>query len=331
MNDIQAQIVARGEEILKRMESQSKASIFSKDFWYGSIMEWSMKNEKFKTNMFRFVDVLPSLNSGDEVARHLKEYFSENGEALPPVFNVGLGIGSLAPGLMAGAIRKNVTAMAKMFITGESPDEALPVLKKARKAKMTFTVDILGEATLSEKEAREYSSKCMELITWLAKDSEKWDEVPQIDRDHEGALPKVNVSVKMTALFSQIKDLAWDESKKALKDRLRPIFRAGMEKGLFVNLDMEQYSVKHLTLEVFTELINEPEFKSYKFFGIVIQAYLRDSFQDVKELTDIAKSRGTPFWIRLVKGAYWDYETIEAEQRGWPIPVYTKKAESDDK
>jgi RHH-type proline utilization regulon transcriptional repressor/proline dehydrogenase/delta 1-pyrroline-5-carboxylate dehydrogenase len=329
MNDIQAQIVARGEEILKRMESQSKASIFSKDFWYGSIMEWSMKNEKFKTNMFRFVDVLPSLNSGDEVARHLKEYFSENGEALPPVFNVGLGIGSLAPGLMAGAIRKNVTAMAKMFITGESPDEALPVLKKARKAKMTFTVDILGEATLSEKEAREYSSKCMELITWLAKDSEKWDEVPQIDRDHEGALPKVNVSVKMTALFSQIKDLAWDESKKALKDRLRPIFRAGMEKGLFVNLDMEQYSVKHLTLEVFTELINEPEFKSYKFFGIVIQAYLRDSFQDVKELTDIAKSRGTPFWIRLVKGAYWDYETIEAEQRGWPIPVYTKKAESD--
>ena len=150
MNDIQAQIVARGEEILKRMESQSKASIFSKDFWYGSIMEWSMKNEKFKTNMFRFVDVLPSLNSGDEVARHLKEYFSENGEALPPVFNVGMGLGSLAPGLMAGAIRKNVTAMAKMFITGESPDEALPVLKKARKNKMTFTADILGEATLSE-------------------------------------------------------------------------------------------------------------------------------------------------------------------------------------
>ncbi|MNK07447.1 1-pyrroline-5-carboxylate dehydrogenase 1 [compost metagenome] len=329
MNDIQTQIVARGEEIMKRMESQSKASIFSKDFWYGSIMEWSMKNEKFKTNMFRFVDVLPSLNSGDEVARHLKEYFSENGEALPPVFNVGLGLGSLAPGLMAGAIRKNVTQMAKMFITGETPDEALPVLKKARKNKMTFTVDILGEATLSEKEAKEYSNKCIELVEWLAKDSQKWDEVPQIDRDHEGALPKVNVSVKMTALYSQIKDLAWEESKTVLKDRLRPIFRLGMEKGLFVNLDMEQYSVKHLTVEVFTELINEPEFKNYKFFGIVIQAYLRDSFEDTKALTDFAKARGTPFWIRLVKGAYWDYETIEAEQRGWAIPVYTNKAESD--
>lgn len=329
MNDIQSQIVSRGEEILKRMEGQSKASIFSKDFWYGSIMEWSMKNEKFKTNMFRFVDVLPSINSGDEVARHLKEYFSEDGGTLPPVFNVGLGLGSLAPGLMAGAIKKNVIGMAKMFITGETPDEALPVLKKTRKNKMTFTVDILGEATLSEKEAQEYSSKYMELITWLAKDAQNWDEVPQIDRDHEGAIPKVNVSVKMTALYSQIKDMAWDESKRILKDRLRPVFRLGMEKGIFINLDMEQFSVKHLTLEVFTELINEPEFKNYKFFGVVIQAYLRDSFEDVKALTDFAQKRGTPFWIRLVKGAYWDYETIEAEQRGWPIPVYTNKAESD--
>lgn len=329
MNDIQSQIVARGEEIMKRMESQSKASIFSKDFWYGSIMEWSMKNEKFKTNMFRFVDVLPSINSGDEVARHLKEYFSEDGGTLPPVFNVGLGLGSLAPGLMAGAIKKNVVGMAKMFITGENPDEALPVLKKARKNKMTFTVDILGEAILSEKEAQEYTNKYVELVNWLAKDAEKWDEVPQIDRDHEGALPKVNVSVKMTALYSQIKDLAWDESKKILKDRMRPVFRLGMQKGVFINLDMEQYSVKHLTLEVFTELINEPEFKNYKFFGIVIQAYLRDSFEDVKALTEFAQKRGTPFWVRLVKGAYWDYETIEAEQRGWPVPVYTNKAESD--
>ncbi|KYG70113.1 1-pyrroline-5-carboxylate dehydrogenase [Bdellovibrio bacteriovorus] len=329
MNDIQSQIVARGEEIMKRMEGQSKASIFSKDFWYGSIMEWSMKNEKFKTNMFRFVDVLPSINSGDEVARHLKEYFAEDGGKLPPVFNVGLGLGSLAPGLMAGAIKKNVVGMAQMFITGENPDEALPVLKKARKNKMTFTVDILGEAILSEKEAQEYTNKYVELVNWLAKDAEKWDEVPQIDRDHEGSMPKVNVSVKMTALYSQIKDTAWDETKQILKDRMRPVFRLGMQKGVFINLDMEQYSVKHLTLEVFTELINEPEFKNYKYFGIVIQAYLRDSFEDCKMLTDFAKTRGTPFWVRLVKGAYWDYETIEAEQRGWPVPVYTNKAESD--
>lgn len=324
-----SKIIQTGEEILNRMEGQSKGSIFNKDWWYGQIMDWSMKNEHFKTQMFRFVDVLPSLNSGSDVAKHLKEYFAESGEELPSVFNFGLGLGSLAPSLMAGAIRKNVTQMAKMFITGESPDEALPVIKKARKNKITFTVDILGEATLSEKEALEYQKKYLELIEWLAKDAKNWEEVPQIDRDHEGPIPKVNVSVKLTALYSQINDKAWDHTKAMLKERLRPILRSAVEKNVFINLDMEQYSVKHLTLEVFKELLLESEFRSYKHFGCVIQAYLRDSLQDIKELVRYTQERGTSITVRLVKGAYWDYETVEAEQRRWPIPVYTNKQESD--
>lgn len=324
-----SQILTKGKEILERMENQSKVSLFNKDWWYGQIMDWSMKNEHFKTQMFRFVDVLPGLNSGNEVARHLKEYFAESGEELPSVFNFGVGLGSLVPSVMAGAIRKNVTQMAKMFITGENPDEALPVLKKARKNKMTFTVDILGEATLSEKEAQEYQSRYLELIEWLWKDAQKWEEVPQIDRDHEGAIPKVNVSVKLTALYSQINDKAWDQTKTTLKERIRPILRSAIEKNVFINIDMEQYSVKHLTVEVFRDLLMEPEFKNYKHFGIVVQAYLRDSLQDVRDYVAFAKQRQTPFSIRLVKGAYWDYETIDAEQRRWPIPVYTNKQESD--
>lgn len=325
----QKRIVEIGSEILKKMESNSKVSLFSKDFWYGSIMDWSMKNETFKTNMFRFVDVLPSLNSSAEVAQHLKEYFTEGGSELPSVFNVGLGLGSLAPGLMAGAIKKNVTQMAKMFITGENPMEALPVLKKMRKNNLTFTVDILGEATLSEKEAAEYSSKYQELMDGLAKDAEKWDVNPLLDNDAEGALPKVNVSVKMSALYSQINDRAWDETKSIVKDRLRPLFKKAMDRNIFLNLDMEQYSVKHLTVEVFKELLMEEDLRTYKFFGCVIQAYLKDSSDDIKDLCAFAKARKVPFTIRLVKGAYWDYETIDSEQKNWPVPVYTVKAESD--
>ena len=330
MQDTQSKIVSFGEEVLKKIEGQSKASLFSKDFWYGSVMEWSMKNEKFKTNMFRFVDVLPSLNTGDDVAKHLKEYFTDGGKTeMPAVFSVGLGLGALAPGLMAGAIKKNVTSMAKMFITGENPQEALTVLKKARKNGMTFTVDILGEATLSEREAIDYQNRYIELIEWLAKDAATWGEIPVLDRDADGPIPKINVSVKMSALFSQINDKAWTETKTVLKDRLRPIFKRGMDLGVFINLDMEHYAIKHLTIEVYKELISEPELKNYRFFGCVIQAYLRDSFQDIKDLTNFARERGTPFTIRLVKGAYWDSETIEAQQRDWPIPVYTVKAESD--
>jgi RHH-type proline utilization regulon transcriptional repressor/proline dehydrogenase/delta 1-pyrroline-5-carboxylate dehydrogenase len=329
MSDTQTQVIAKGQEILKRMEGAGKGSIFSKDFWYGSIMDWSMKNEQFKTQMFRFVDVLPSLNSSSEVAEHLQEYFSDAGGNLPGVFNVGLGLGSLAPGLMAGAIRKNVTQMAKMFITGENPQEALPVLKKSRKSKLAFTVDILGEATLSEPEALDYQKKYLELIDWLAKDATSWEDIPQIDSEATGPLPKVNVSVKMTAVYSQINDRDWDNTKTQIKNRLRPIFQRGLEKNVFVNLDMEQYGVKHLTLEVFQELMLEPAFRSYPFFGCVIQAYLRDSYADIQNLIQFADQRGTPFTVRLVKGAYWDSETIEAEQKGWPTPVFTNKAESD--
>ncbi len=329
-NTSQSKIITTGEEILKRMETQSKVSLFSKDFWYGSIMDWSMKNEKFKTNMFRFVDVLPSLSSADDVSSHLKEYFSENGKSeLPPVFNVGLGLGSLVPSIMAGAIKKNVTSMAKMFITGENPKDALDVLKKARKNNLTFTVDILGEATLSEKEALDYQRRYLELIDWLAKDSADWKDIPQLDHDADGAIPKINVSVKMTAVYSQINDKDWDNTKNMIKERLRPIFKKGMDTGVFINLDMEHYGVKHLTVDVFKELLLEPEFRNYRFFGCVVQAYLRDSFDDVQDLINYSKDRGTPFTIRLVKGAYWDSETIEAKQKGWDIPVYLNKAESD--
>ena len=288
-----------------------------------------MKNEHFKTQMFRFVDVLPSLNSSQDVAKHLKEYFAESGEELPSVFNFGLGLSSLAPGLLAGAVKKNVTQMAKMFITGETPQDAMPLLKKARSQNLGFTVDLLGEATLSEKEALEYQSRYIELINWLSKDSENWETMPQIDTDENGPIPKVNVSVKMTSVYSQASEVSWDESARIIKERLRPIFNLAKERFVFINIDMEQYAYKHLTLKVFKDLVSEPEFKDYPHFGIVIQAYLRDSLQDIEELAAFAKARGTPFTIRLVKGAYWDYETIHAQQMGWPMPVYLNKKESD--
>jgi RHH-type proline utilization regulon transcriptional repressor/proline dehydrogenase/delta 1-pyrroline-5-carboxylate dehydrogenase len=328
MDALQAAIKAKGETIFNMMESEGQ-SIFNKDWWYGRIMEWSMKNEQFKTQMFRFVDVLPYLNSGSEVARHLKEYFAESGEELPSVFNFGLGLGSLAPGLMAGAMKKNVTQMAKMFITGETPNEALTVLKKQRKNKIAFTVDLLGEACLSEAEAIDYQKKYLDLIAWLAKDAANWDHLPLTDEDHKGPIPRVNVSVKISSLYSQIDVKAWDESKAQVKERLRPIFQLSMERGVALTIDMESYDLKDFTIEVFKDLIMEPEFKAYAQWGIVIQAYLRDSLKDTRDLCAFAKARGVPFNVRLVKGAYWDYETVRAQQMGWPVPVYTLKRESD--
>lgn len=325
---LQTEIRQKGELIFSKM-SEEKTSLFNKDWWYGRIMDWSMKNEHFKTQMFRFVDVLPYLNSGQEVAKHLKEYFAEGGDEIPSVFNFGLGLGSLAPSLLAGAVKKNVTQMAKMFITGETPEDALPVLKKSRAQKMCFTADLLGEATLSEKEALDYQRRYLELIQWLSEDSKSWKEEAQIDRDEHGPIPKVNISVKVTALNSQIDEAAWDESLSSTKERLRPIFREAIKRGVFINLDMEQYAHKDFILQVFEDLILEDEFKSYPHWGIVLQAYLKDSLKDSERMVALAKRRGVPFTVRLVKGAYWDFEIIFAQQKGWDIPVYMNKKETD--
>lgn len=331
MNQSELEVSVRqmGERIFKSLDDDPGGSIFNKDWWYGRIMDWSMKNEHFKVQMFRFVDVLPYLQSSSDVAKHLKEYFAESGEELPSVFNFGLGLGSLAPGILAGAVKKNVTQMAKMFITGESPEDALPALKKARKNKITFTADLLGEATLSEKEAQDYLQRYLDLIDWLARDAKTWENIPQIDEDENGAIPKVNVSVKVTALYSQIDEAAWDQSLEAVKERVRLVFRKAIAADVFINLDMEQYAHKDFLLKVFSDLSLEEEFRSYKHFGIVIQAYLRDSAADVDKLIALAKKRGTPFTVRLVKGAYWDFETVFARQKGWAIPVYLNKKESD--
>jgi RHH-type proline utilization regulon transcriptional repressor/proline dehydrogenase/delta 1-pyrroline-5-carboxylate dehydrogenase len=327
-HDLNGRIDEIGRQIFAGADGAGP-SIFNKDWWYGNIMEWSMRNEHFKTQMFRFVDVLPCLNDGADVARHLKEYFAESGSELPSVFNFGLGLGSLAPGLMAGAVRKNVQQMARMFIAGENPKEALSALKKARAQGIGFTVDILGEATLTEQEALTYQRLYLELITSLAEDAKSWAPVAGLDQDADGDIPRVNVSVKLSSIFSQINVKAWERTVSTLKDRLRPILRTAIERSVFINIDMESYALKDLTLQVFTELLLEPELRTYPHFGIVIQAYLRDSAADCEAMIKFAQQRGTPLSIRLVKGAYWDYETILAEQRGWPYPVFTDKRESD--
>ena len=92
---------------------------------------------------------------------------------------------------------------------------------------------------------------------------------------------------------------------------------------------MESYHTKDLTLEIFKSVMMEDEFRDTSDVGIVVQCYLRDSADDLARLADWAARRGRPVWVRLVKGAYWDYETVFAEASGWPVPVFRNKWETD--
>src|SRR5207253_1574533 len=117
-------------------------------------------------------------------------------------------------------------------------------------------------------------------------------------------------------------------TSRAVRARLRPILQLARAHHAFVNIDMEQYAYKDLTLRIFREVLDEDEFRAWPDVGLAVQAYLRDCETDLQELARWAQRRGTPVWVRLVKGAYWDYETIVAAQQAWPVPVFTHKWET---
>ncbi len=133
----------------------------------------------------------------------------------------------------------------------------------------------------------------------------------------------------LSALDSQFDPIDPEGSLRRVAARLRPILRAAKRQRAHVHVDMESYRIKDLTLYVFQNVLMEDEFRDLADVGIVIQCYLHDAEADLVALRDWARRRGTPVWVRLVKGAYWDYETVHARATGWPIPVFQEKWQSD--
>jgi RHH-type proline utilization regulon transcriptional repressor/proline dehydrogenase/delta 1-pyrroline-5-carboxylate dehydrogenase len=328
-NDLEAGIREYGEKIFSLMDAVEGPSLFSRKGFYGTMMEWAMRDDNFKTQLFRFVDVLPTLTSSSEVARHLKEYLGGDEAKLSPALKMGLKAAGGAGWLLGAGVRAQVTDMARQFMLGNERKEITSILRKLHDQDIAFTVDILGEAVVSEAEAEDYANRYLTLISDLAQDTAKWPTPCKSDQAPRGALPRLNVSVKVSALCSQITPADPEGALKVISGRLRPILRKAKETGAFINLDMESYVMKDLTLRLFKEIFSEPEFATAPQCGLAMQAYLRDSEPDLRSIIAWARERKRRIAIRLVKGAYWDYETILAEQRHWPIPVFSEKPETD--
>lgn len=330
--DLESRITTTGLNLYRLIEGETP-SVFKKDFWAGKMMEWCMKNQSFKLEMFRFVDVFPCLSCSESVARHLQEYFCRQDQDFPASLQWGLSKlspGSMAAKLVSKTVAGNITGMARQFIVGQDAREALSGLKKLRKEGLSFTVDLLGEAVVSEKEAEDYQRRYMDLLATLSAEKNKWRPLGggkgDMDWNHS---PMVNVSIKPSAMYSQLNPKSFEFSVEMAKKGLRPIFSRAVRDNAFVLLDMEHTALKNLTLALYKELLEEDEFKNYPYTGIVIQAYLKESEKDLIKLIDWAKNKGQRITIRLVKGAYWDAETILAKQQNWDIPVFTNKYETD--
>ncbi|MCB1108182.1 MAG: bifunctional proline dehydrogenase/L-glutamate gamma-semialdehyde dehydrogenase, partial [Chlamydiia bacterium] len=182
-------------------------------------------------------------------------------------------------------------------------------------------INHLGEAILGEQEAQR------RLNLYL----------------HDLSEPAIEyISIKITTLYSQINYLAWEDTLEKLAIRLRQLYYTAMQNQFtqangstsskFINLDMEEYKDLHLTIELFKKVLEEPEFLTYS-AGIVLQAYLPDSYDALKELTEWSKKRmargGAPIKVRIVKGANIAMEDVESSIMGWPRAPFHTKVETD--
>lgn len=318
------------------MATREKKNIFAQMRdqmrWDDKIMDFAMGNPGLKVQLFRFIDALPALRSKPEIARHLQEYLSAEEVELPGVLKGLLNFtdADSAPGkLAATTVAPAVETLAYRYISGETIEKAIKAIERMRKDKLTFTMDLLGEAVITEEEAQAYLQRYLDLMAQLANAAQHWKTIDAIDVADGKTLSKVQVSVKLTAFYSQFDPLDAEGSRAGVSDSIRTLLRRAAELGVMVHFDMEQYQYKDLTLAILKDILMEEEFRQRDDIGVTLQAYLRDSYDDLKDLVIWAKDRGIPVSVRLVKGAYWDQETIIARQNDWPSPVYSQKVSTD--
>jgi len=232
-----------------------------------------------------------------------------------------LGLGRHFPALtVPRLIDKMRSSSSRAIIPGE-PDALHQHLRRRRKQGVRMNVNHLGEAVLGEGEARR------RLDTYIA----------------DLANPEIEyISVKISTIYSQISSLAFEHTVAVLVERLSELYRTaaahefvrgdGSRVPKFVNLDMEEYRDLDITVAAFRRTLDQQEFFGHS-AGIVLQAYIPDSYPIQRELTRWARERvragGAPIKLRIVKGANMETEQLEAAIYNWPLAPYDNKLEVD--
>ncbi len=189
------------------------------------------------------------------------------------------------------------------------------MLRALWKRGILTSVDLLGEATVMQTEADRYAERCRVAL----------DELGGSDD------PDANLSVKVSALTPLLRPDAPERGKADAAPRLRAHLRRAHERGAHLHIDMESLDTREAVTDLVLDVLGEEEFRAGPSAGIVLQAYLRDAPDLLERVVAFARDTGRehPLVVRLVKGAYWDHEVVEARQHGWSTPVFEEKAESD--
>ena len=286
-------------------------------------------NERFRGRLLRYLDVLASLDydsSGAEAKRLAAEYFGDEFPDLPRGLRWLLRLARdehVPARVMGESSRRGAELFARRFITPPGAEAMAGTIRQLRDHGRFPSFDLLGEAVLSDREAEAYLARYLELIGRLGNDPAAGELTP-------GGVFALQVSLKLSSLTAHFSPVDPEGTIARARPPLEAILEAADRAGVGVTVDMEQFEYRDLTWELFTRTFARGErFGGWPGAGIVLQAYLREVDAHADALVAFARSRGVPYQVRLVKGAYWDYETIVAEASGWTPPVFTRKAATD--
>ena len=229
--------------------------------------------------------------------------------------------GSYLPGVAVPAVKDKMHEETANVVLPAERDLLVEHLKDRRLEGVRMNVNYLGEALLGEDDAQSRLRNYLQSL-----------QLPEIEV----------ISVKISTIYSQISSIARESSLAVICDRLELLYRAAAKATFtrkdgsvvqkFVYLDMEEYRDMSLTAEAFMRTLDRPGLADVK-AGIVLQAYIPDSYRTQQQLLAWARQRvaqgGAPITMRIVKGANMEMERFEASLYGWPQAPYKIKAETD--
>jgi RHH-type proline utilization regulon transcriptional repressor/proline dehydrogenase/delta 1-pyrroline-5-carboxylate dehydrogenase len=326
---LEAEILEVGRAVADRMESARRSPGRAID---DRAMALASSDTELRAAMFRLVDVTPACRNLDDLGGHLAGLIEQVDER-PPSIEAAMRAAHTKAGRVAlgAAVAGGVRHMAHRFIAGATPGGALAELERLWRRGIGFSADLLGEATVTAAEADTYAARCEEALEALAAGTERWQPNPFLESDSIGPLPRVNLSVKVSALTPVLHPQAPEVGRRDAEARLAPVLRLAQTRGAHLHVDMESLDSLETTLGLAGILLASEEFRQGPSVGVVLQGYLRDSGEELDRILAWAgeTDRTQPLVVRLVKGAYWDHESAEAQQHGWRVPVFTDKAECD--
>ena len=295
-------------------------------------IERASRDAELRTALLRFVDVAPACRSPADLAAHLIGLLGELHERpLPLDAAMRMGSSKAARTALGRAAAAGVRHVAHRFIVAERPGDAEKVLRSLWGEGVTTSVDLLGEATLSSSEADRYAQRCLDTLDSLARIYAALPPMRVLEADSIGPIPRANLSIKVSALTPLLRPEAPELGERDAMPRLRALLRRAKERDVHLHVDMESFDSREAVSELVLSLLGEDEFRDGPSAGLVLQAYLVDSPELCKRIVAWAErcARRQPLVVRLVKGAYWDHEVVDARQHGWHSPVFEVKAECD--